>query len=139
MANKLTLTSSPHMHLPGRSTANVMWSVNAALFPAAAAGIYIFGWRSLGMMFVSIATAVVCEALIQKGRGVKVTVSDGSAFMTGLLLAFNLPPHCPLWVAAIGSLFAIAVAKQAFGGLGRISLIRPWPDALFFWRRGRSI
>jgi electron transport complex protein RnfD len=59
------------------------------------------------------------EAFIQKARGLKVTVSDGSALMTGLLVAYNLPAHCPLWVAVAGSIFAIAIAKQAFGGLGR--------------------
>lgn len=140
MADKLIVASSPHVHVSGKSTANVMWSVNAALFPAAVAGVYIFGFSSLWVMLVSIAAAVGCEALIQKGRGVKVTISDGSAFMTGLLLAFNLPPHCPLWVASVGSIFAIAIAKQAFGGLGRnlfnpalagrAFLLAAWPQHL---------
>ncbi|MFA5039661.1 MAG: RnfABCDGE type electron transport complex subunit D [Candidatus Omnitrophota bacterium] len=118
MADKLVVSTSPHFQKPG-STAGIMWTVNVALLPAGVAGVVIFGFSSFWLMATAIAFAVVCEALIQKGRGQKVTISDGSAFMTGLLLAFNLPPHCPLWVAAVGSIFAIAIAKQAFGGLGR--------------------
>lgn len=118
MANKLIVSTSPHV-LKAESTAGIMWAVNAALFPAAVVAVYIFGLASMWVMFVSVAAAVLTEALIQKGRKQKVTISDGSAFMTGLLLAFNLPPHSPLWIAAVGSFFAIAIAKQAFGGLGR--------------------
>lgn len=120
MADKFFVSVSPHIHTPTKeSIASIMWTVNAALLPAGIVGIYIFGVSALWVMLVSILSAVFTEAVIQKARRCKVTVSDGSAFMTGLLLAYNLPPHSPLWLAAIGSFFAIAVAKQAFGGLGR--------------------
>ncbi len=118
MADKLFVSASPHV-VKNESIATIMWTVNIALLPAGVIGIYIFGFYSFWLIFVSIVSAVLTEWLIQKARRQKVTVSDGSAFMTGLLLAYNLPPHCPLWIGVIGSFFAIAVAKQAFGGLGR--------------------
>lgn len=118
MTDKFFVSSSPHI-AKKESISAVMWTVNAALIPAGAFGIYIFGLHSLWLVLASCLAAVVSEAAIQKLRGQKVTVSDGSAFMTGLLLAYNLPPHAPLWLGVVGSFFAVAIAKQAFGGLGR--------------------
>ncbi|MFH0876909.1 MAG: RnfABCDGE type electron transport complex subunit D [Candidatus Omnitrophota bacterium] len=118
MANKFFVSSAPHL-TKKESIAGIMWTVNAVLLPAGYIGVYIFGLYSLGLILVSVASAVVAEGLIQKLRRQRVTISDGSAFMTGLLLAYNLPPRAPLWLGAIGSIFAIAIVKQAFGGLGR--------------------
>lgn len=118
MADKLFVSSSPHV-LGGKSIKNIMWQVNLALVPAGIVGVYVFGFSSLWLICVSILTAVLTEGFIQKARGRKVTISDGSAFMTGLLLAYNLPSQCPLWLGVVGSFFAIAIGKQAFGGLGR--------------------
>ena len=95
-----------------------MWSVALALAPAAAASVVLFGPSALAVMAASIVTAVATEAVIQKLRGQPVTVSDGSAFVTGLLLAFVLPSTAPLYVPVVGSFVAIAIAKQCFGGLG---------------------
>lgn len=144
MNNKFIVSSSPHIQ-KSESVAKIMGTVNAALLPAGIIGVYIFGMSSLWLILVSIAIAVATEALIQKGRHQKITISDGSAFMTGLLLAYNLPPRCPLWVAAIGSFFAIAIAKQAFGGLGRnifnpalagrAFLLAAWPQHLTAFSR----
>ena len=101
------------------SIGNIMWTVNAALLPAGLIGISIFGPAAFWVIVVSCLSAVATEAVLQKACKKKVTIADGSAFMTGLLLAYILPPHAPLGLVMAGNIFAIAVAKQAFGGLGR--------------------
>ncbi len=118
MADKFIVSSSPHF-VKKESVASIMWTVNIALIPAGLIGIGIFGKAGAWLIAVCVFAAMATEYIIQKGRRQLITVSDGSAFMTGLLLAFNLPAHCPLWVGAFGSFFAIAIGKQAFGGLGR--------------------
>ncbi len=118
MADKFFVAHAPHMR-KNESITGIMWRVNLALIPAGLVALFIFGPSALWVVASSVLAAVGTEALIQKTRGQRVTVYDGSAFMTGLLLAYNLPAHCPVWVAAAGSIFAIAIAKQAFGGLGR--------------------
>jgi len=122
----LLITPSPHL-TGGETTSRVMWMVCLALLPALLASVYFFGLKALELEVVAIASAVATEALIQRLRGVPVTIKDGSAVLTGLLLAFNLPPTVPLWLAAVGAAFGIGVAKQAFGGLGTISSTPPWP------------
>lgn len=100
------------------STQKIMLMVVLALVPAIAAGTIVFGPRALLLVvfcaLVSMMTEVVCRALMKKEG----TVSDCSALLTGVLLALNLPATLPLWQAAIGCIFAIAVVKQLFGGLG---------------------
>lgn len=95
-----------------------MWSVVAALVPALIVASIYFGYYAMEVVAVSIAAAVITEVIAQRIRGVPVTISDGSAVVTGMLLAFTLPPNVPLYMPAIGSAFAIAIAKHAFGGLG---------------------
>lgn len=116
--DKLIVTSSPHLH-SNESVRKIMWGVNLSLFPAAVAAFILFGSAAAWVMFLCIGTAVATEAALQKMTHRKIMVSDGSAFLTGLLLAYNLPPHLPFWIPVAGSFFAIAIGKQIFGGLGR--------------------
>jgi len=95
-----------------------MWAVVIALLPASAMGIYFFGWNVLFLIVASVITAVVTEYVIQKWRGVKNTSLDGSAVVTGLLLALIVTPALPVKYIIIGSFFSIAIGKQVFGGLG---------------------
>lgn len=115
--NILTVKPSPHIRSE-LTTQKIMLAVIIALVPAIVAGTIVFGPRALFMVIfcalVSMMTEVVCRALMKKEG----TVSDCSAMLTGVLLALNLPVTLPLWQAAVGCIFAIAVVKQLFGGLG---------------------
>lgn len=136
MADKLILDTSPHIHTH-ELTSKVMWTVFLALVPSGIAGIFIFGIQALKIMVVSILSCLTTEALIQKARHKKITISDGSAALTGLLLAYNLSAQVPFWIPLIGGIFAIAIAKHTFGGLGanifnpalagRAFLMASWP------------
>jgi electron transport complex protein RnfD len=86
--------------------------------PAMVSAAVTFGWYAILVTLISIAAAVATEYAVQRFRGVEVTVHDGSAVLTGLLLAMCLPPNVPLYMAAVGSVFAVGIAKHAFGGLG---------------------
>jgi Na+-translocating ferredoxin:NAD+ oxidoreductase subunit D len=113
---KLTVSSSPHLHAKS-NTASIMWSVSVALIPASLWGVYVFGWRALLVLLVSIAAAALAEFLL--GRiSHEFTLSDGSAVLTGLLVGMNMPPDVMLFVPILASFFAIAVIKWTFGGLG---------------------
>lgn len=114
---KLVIAVSPHIKGKG-STTKIMLDVIIALIPALIASVFIFGLRSLIVTAVCIASCVLFEFLFQKLCKKGVTVSDLSAVVTGMLLAFNLPVSIPLWQAVIGSAVAIIVVKQLFGGLG---------------------
>lgn len=121
---------------------NVIWLVIASLIPAGLAGVIIFGISALWAILTAVAAALATEALIQVLAKRKVTLSDGSAFLTGLLLAYNLPPRVPFWIPVIGSFFAIAIAKQGFGGLGR-NIFNPALAGraflLFLWPRYMAV
>jgi len=109
---------SPGPHLwKGLSVNQIMYFVVLALLLPAGAGVYFFGYNALSVIGVSVGTAILTEYLCKKLRG-QAFVMDGSAVVTGLLLALILPPLMPLWMVAIGSIFAIAIVKEAFGGLG---------------------
>lgn len=114
----LNVSSSPHVR-GADSTKSIMYDVALALLPAAAFGVYRFGLYSLAVMAVSIVFALLSEYMFQTLTGQKVTVSDGSALVTGLLLGMNLPPTVPLWIPALGSIFAVIFVKQFFGGIGQ--------------------
>lgn len=114
----LKISSSPHVRSKD-TTSDIMFDVMVALMPALGFGLYLHGWYVLLLTAVCILTCVACEALFQKGMHKKVTVGDYSAALTGLLLALNLPPELPVWMAILGSAFAIIVVKQLFGGLGQ--------------------
>jgi electron transport complex protein RnfD len=111
------LTTSPHLHSKW-STAKVMWFVNIALAPCVAAALVFFGIYQVLIMLTAVAFAVGTEAAIQAVRKKQVTWFDGSAALTGLLLALILPPNFSLSATAIGSVVAIGLGKQIFGGLG---------------------
>jgi electron transport complex protein RnfD len=117
MDNKL-LSISPHIH-KGESIPKIMWIVFSSLLPSGIGGVFIFGPRALWIIAACIVTAVCTEAIILLLRHKRITITDGSACLTGLLLAYNLPSSLPIWMACVGSFFAIAVVKQAFGGLGK--------------------
>jgi electron transport complex protein RnfD len=122
-----------------------MWMVIISLLPAGAAGIFIFGKDALWTILLGITSAVLTEWLLQVLTKRKVTVLDGSAVLTGLLLAYNLPAKVPFWLPVIGSCFAIAIGKQVFGGLGqnifnpalvgRVFLLASWPKYMTTFTR----
>ncbi len=116
-AEELVISSSPHVR-DDSSVGGIMWSVVLALLPAAAGSVYFFGLRSLLIIGVSIFVCCATEFVFLRLRGKPVPLADGSAVLTGLLLAFTLPPAIPLWTVAIGALVAITLGKQVFGGLG---------------------
>lgn len=115
--DQLVVTSSPHVR-DVTTVSQIMWSVVLALVPAMLAAIYFFKARAFAIILVSVLGAVATEYIFQKVRGKKITVSDGSAVITGVLLALILPPTVPLWIALLGSIVAIGLGKQVFGGLG---------------------
>lgn len=137
MAQKLVLTSSPHLRGP-KTTRGLMRDVILALVPASVASVWLFGIRSLIVIAASVASAVVSEWAFQKATKRDVTLNDLSAVITGLLLALTLPPAVPLYVPIVGSAFAIIIAKQIFGGLGtnfvnpalagRAFVLAAWPS-----------
>lgn len=118
MNELLNVSSNPHVRDKG-TTSRIMLDVLIALLPASIVGIYVFGIRALVLIVVTVAAAVATEAVYQKLMHKKVTVTDFSAAVTGLLLALNLPVSLPIWMAILGAVFAVLVVKQLFGGLGQ--------------------
>ncbi len=118
MEHRFVVSSSPHIHAQ-ESISSIMLDVLIALVPAALAGVYYFGYRSALVMLTTMAAAVLAEYLYEKCMKKPVTTRDLSALVTGLLLGMNLPATLPLWMAAAGSVFAIVIVKQLYGGLGR--------------------
>lgn len=115
--NKLTVSSSPHIR-SALTTQKIMLYVIIALLPACAVSVYVYGLKALLLMAVCVIGAVATEYVIQRLLKKEVSVSDLSAAVTGLLLALNLPVNAPVWMALIGSIVAIALVKQLYGGLG---------------------
>jgi electron transport complex protein RnfD len=115
--SRLTVAVSPHIREKDTVT-RIMWTVALTLLPATVFGLFNFGWYAGVVILIAVATAVVSEAAWQKLTGKRVTVSDGSAFVTGLLIALVLPPNAPWFVPLVASAVGIVVAKQLFGGLG---------------------
>lgn len=142
LSTGLITSSSPHLRTD-RTTPAIMKDVLIALLPALFAAVYFFGLRALLLSIVCIAAAILSEYVTNKAMKKDATIGDYSAAVTGLLLAFNLPPSIPLWIAVIGCVFAIVVAKQLFGGLGhnfinpalaaRAFLMASWPVEMTHW------
>ncbi|MDD4844321.1 MAG: RnfABCDGE type electron transport complex subunit D [Anaerotignum sp.] len=141
MAN-FVVSGTPHVRSK-ESIQSIMRDVLIALVPASVMGIYYFGLRALILMVAAIVSAVFFEWLYEKIMKKPVTISDLSAVVTGLLLAMNMPASAPVWVAVVGSAFAIIFAKQLFGGLGqnfinpalagRAFLLASYPTEMTSW------
>lgn len=116
--NKLTVSASPHVK-SSETTTGLMLDVIIALAPAGVAAVIIFGLPALLVIAVSVISAVLAEYVSRKVMKRDQTIGDLSAVVTGLLLAYNLPANIPLWIAALGSIIAIVVVKQMFGGIGQ--------------------
>ena len=143
MDTKLIISPSPHIH-GGDSISKNMYGVLIALVPAFLVSLYCFGLGALVVTLVSVASCVVFEYLIQKYLFKREpTITDGSAILTGVLLAFNLPSNLPAWIVILGALFAIGVGKMSFGGLGnnifnpalvgRVFLLISFPAQMTTW------
>ena len=134
--------SSPHLSA-GDSVPSIMWTVVAALLPAAAVGVFYFGIPALVVLITATAGCVAFEALFQRMMRREITVSDGSAALTGLLLGMNLPPASPAWMVVVGCAVAIFLGKLVFGGLGfnpfnpalvaRVFLLISFPVQMTTW------
>lgn len=118
MSNLLHVSSNPHVR-DDATTTTVMLDVIIALIPATFFGVYNFGIRALLVILITIASCVATEAVYEIIMKKQLTIKDLSAVVTGLLLALNLPPQIPFWIAIIGGIFAIFVVKMIFGGLGQ--------------------
>ena len=139
----IIVSASPHVH-SDRTSKNLMYDVVIALIPVFLVSLYVFGISALIVTTAAVISCVLFEYLIQKYlMKTEVTIGDGSALITGILLAFNLPAGIPVWMVAIGSLIAIGVAKLSFGGLGfnifnpalvgRVFLLVSFPVEMTLW------
>ena len=117
MARMFDVSATPHLR-DRTDIPQIMYSVVAALLPALFGAVYFFGVRALWIISLSVLTCVAAEGIIQKLLGKPPTIRNGSAIVTGILLAFNLPSGISWWIPVLGGVFAIGVAKMTFGGLG---------------------
>lgn len=141
-SNKLLLSSSPHV-FTGVTPRKIMLAVIIALMPTTVYGVVLYGMPALLLILVSVASAVVAEAVFRKATGQDLRIDDLSAVVTGLLVALISPPSLPLWMASLGSIAAIIFAKEFFGGLGanpfnpaligRAILLMSFPAAMTTW------
>ena len=115
----LTVSGPPHVH-GDSSVKNIMYTVVIAMVPAMLLSVYYFGFDALRVLVISSLACLFFEWLIQKYliKG-PITINDGSALVTGILLAFNVPSNLPIWIILIGAFVAIGMAKMSFGGLGK--------------------
>ncbi len=118
MSENYNVSSSPHIR-SRVTTNNIMALVTASLMPAAIFGVYNFGMPALVVLIITTASAVAAEYIWQRAMHKKITINDFSAVVTGLLLGLNLPATAPWWMCVLGSVFAIIIVKQLFGGLGQ--------------------
>jgi electron transport complex protein RnfD len=147
MKNRLIVSVSPHLH-KDESVSKIMWMVIISLIPAGAAGVFIFGMTALWVIILGVVSALATEAILQRLTKRKVAILDGSAVITGILLAYNLPPRVPFWLPIVGAFFSIAIGKQIFGGLGqnifnpalvgRVFLMASWPKYMTAFTRPLS-
>ncbi len=147
--NNYTISGSPHVHST-ENTQKIMCRVFLALVPALLVAIYYFGWYALRLTIVTVAACMLTEWLIQKFliKG-PLTINDGSAAVTGLLLAFNVPANLPIWMAIVGSIVAIGIGKMPYGGLGknpfnpalvgRVFMLVSFPTAMTTWPKANPI
>lgn len=136
--------SGPHV-ASIRRVDDIMRKVIIALLPATGWGVLVFGWPALYLVFITVLSALLFEALCLKMKGVKAAayLNDGSAVLTGLLVAMTLPPWAPWWIGVVGAALAIVLGKQVYGGLGqnlfnpamlaRVALLISFPIELTTW------
>jgi electron transport complex protein RnfD len=140
---RLSVSVGPHI-TDAQSVPKIMYAVVLALLPAAFVSVYVFGLSALGLILICPAAAVATEWFVQKYMWRRtITAFDGSAVLTGLLLAYSIPASLPLYMGAIGSILAVFIAKQLFGGLGynifnpamigRAILLLSWPVHMTQW------
>lgn len=143
MSQPIIISASPHLH-SDRTSKKLMYDVVIALIPAFLVSLYVFGIGAFIVTAVAVISCLLFEYLIQKFlMKTDVTIGDGSALITGILLAFNLPSGLPIWMIIVGSLVAIGVAKLSFGGLGfnifnpalvgRVFLLVSFPVQMTMW------
>ena len=143
MSKLLTVSPSPHVH-SSESTQKIMYRVVYAMIPALAWSVFVFGFDALRVTLIAVAACLAFEYLIQKYlMKVKPTVTDGSALITGVLLAFNVPSNLPWWIIIIGAMAAMGIGKLSFGGLGsnifnpalvgRVFLLISFPVQMTSW------
>mgnify|MGYP002532498788 FL=1 len=143
MSQMLTISASPHLHT-SRSVSKCMWHVIVALLPAVACSLYYFGLGAMAVIASSILGCVIVEYAINRWMlRAPSTIGNGSAVLTGLLLALNLPSNIPVWIVLIGSVVAIGIGKMSFGGLGcniwnpalvgRVFLLISFPAQMTSW------
>ena len=140
--NQLYLSSSPHVH-SGDTTASVMRAVLYSLVPACGVAVYFFGPSALSVLLIATLGCLATEAVCQRMMGQPVSITDGSAAITGVLLALNLPPSSPWWMTLLGAVIAIFIGKQVYGGLGsnpfnpalvaRVVLLISFPVQMTTW------
>ena len=143
MSKLLTVSPSPHIHTAD-STQKIMYRVVYAMIPALLWSVFVFGLDALRVTFIAVAACIAFEYLIQKYL-LKITpsVTDGSALVTGILLAFNVPSNLPWWIIIVGAMAAIGLGKLSFGGLGnnifnpalvgRVFLLISFPVQMTSW------
>lgn len=140
--SSLIVSEAPHVR-DKENIRKIMWMVVIALLPAAVAGVYFFGADALFIILFSVFSAVLTEGIIQKFLKKPLTILDGSAVITGMLLGLILPPTVPIWIPISGAVFAVAIGKHVFGGLGfnifnpalagRAFLVASWPLLMTKW------
>ncbi|WP_394526626.1 RnfABCDGE type electron transport complex subunit D [Lacrimispora sp. JR3] len=118
MTQSLSISSSPHIR-DQVTTSNIMFDVAIALIPASAYGVYQFGIKAALVLLISVISCILSEYVFEALMGKTVTISDGSALVTGMILGLNMPPAIPLWIPFLGGIFAIIVVKQLYGGIGQ--------------------
>ncbi len=146
MNDRLIVSNSPHIHTP-EDIPWIMRQVIYALIPGAFVGVYFFGIPALSVIFLSVVMCMIAEASMQKIMGKAITIRDGSAAVTGLLLAMNLPSGAPWWLVMLGAWIAIVLGKQIYGGLGnnpfnpalvaRVFLLIAFPVHMTTWPQPR--
>lgn len=142
-ANRLLLMDSSPQGRVTDSTKKIMYTVSISLIPALAMSVWMFGWDALRVIILTSVFTVAIEALTAKIVNFKIDYMDGSALLTGLLLAMNLPANTPWWIILIGSLVAVVLGKQVFGGIGqnifnpalvaRVFLLISFPVEMTMW------
>ncbi|MFW6290442.1 MAG: RnfABCDGE type electron transport complex subunit D [Mariniphaga sp.] len=143
MSNLFTVSPSPHVH-SAETTRKIMYRVVYAMIPALLWSVFVFGLDALKVTLIAIVACLVFEYVIQKYlMKVKPMITDGSAMITGILLAFNVPANLPWWIIIIGALAAVGIGKLSFGGLGsnifnpalvgRVFLLISFPVQMTSW------